>query len=536
MSEILEGEIRIIEFQQDVDSYPLRENFENLKNAINDNQNQINNSLTPPAGSEVTDARDNMAVLQDRIRAQGLIHDGIISWGAVTPDADTTKVGISECVGIINGIGVKITAGISASLTAAAAGQHRLDLVVANSGNTFSILTGAESADTGSGLTTVFPAVSQKPLAVVYVDDTGPVNVTGNIYAVTSNGDLPIYMVTNVLSGNYPNGQYVFGDLIINAGMIFDIANDDSNFFRAANSQHVVIRCSGDLRITAAGGIDFAAADVLENTYAGIAGSGVVGGVGGALGAKTLDTFKVTELAYTNSKGGDGAISPSPNSGGGGGGGAGGWSAVGGNAGNGGTTGTAGASTAGAAPGITDDVRGTIIIIAKNIYLDGNIQVNGANGINGNPGAGTPLTSLASGGSGGNSAGTMVLIARDNLTVGAGAILDGSGGDGGDGGDATNGIDYNIGGGGGGGGAGAAIIIRAKTYTNNGTVASPGGSGGAAGSASGGGSGNAPGSAGSNGGAGIVDAVQYINQADILDNIMPLNFLGISLEGARFYG
>ncbi len=98
------------QFQDTTRSKVVRQALEEHDAAVNDLQNQIDLSLTPPAGSEVPNARDGFDVLRDRLRSstEGLSNI-VIQGGTVaaqsTPDL-TVQVGSVVCM--INGVGINL--------------------------------------------------------------------------------------------------------------------------------------------------------------------------------------------------------------------------------------------------------------------------------------------------------------------------------------------------------------------------------------------------------------------------------------------
>lgn len=156
-------------FQSALRSRPVRDNFTEIQNAVNDQQEQIDLMLTPPAGSEVTNARDYYSVLRDRIRASGLAGGNKLVSGGVVSEQGTPDmtVAVSAGTAIVNGIGCTWAGASSGTITAPTAGNNRYDVVVINSDNTLSIVAGTESA------TPIAPAItaSQKALALIYLTD-----------------------------------------------------------------------------------------------------------------------------------------------------------------------------------------------------------------------------------------------------------------------------------------------------------------------------------------------------------------------------
>lgn len=174
MSNLSNSDINIINIRDNSDSTPLRQNFENLKNAINDNNTRIDNNLTA-GGSEVTDARDNFASLQSNIRARkqyGNRVNGFTDLQVVeNTGGATSNVMVVLGDGIVNGIGVtKSGTSTSSTITASAAGNHRRIVVVIASDNSISLVEGSEVL---TSATAPYPAItdSQLPLGEFLIDD-----------------------------------------------------------------------------------------------------------------------------------------------------------------------------------------------------------------------------------------------------------------------------------------------------------------------------------------------------------------------------
>lgn len=143
---------------------PLFDNFSLIQAAFNDLQAQFDASLTPPGGSEVTNARDYATVLRNRLRgaskAQGNV---IIDGGAVTAQAvPNMTVHIATGSALVDGVYCSWAAADTAAITAPSA-NPRYDIVVVNSDNTITVITGTEAA------LPVYPTIasSQRPLYAI---------------------------------------------------------------------------------------------------------------------------------------------------------------------------------------------------------------------------------------------------------------------------------------------------------------------------------------------------------------------------------
>ena len=176
MSIITNAQNAEITTQADVLSKPLRDNFTNHKNAVNDNQTQITNLIIDSGTSdaETINARDNLPVLKDNIHLRKLYMDVVSNGGLLvkeqgTPD-DTVQATAGD--GIINGIGVTLSAPASSPvISSSAAGNHRIVVIVWETDNTIDIV---ESAEVLTSVIAVYPSIAdtQKALAYVLIDDT----------------------------------------------------------------------------------------------------------------------------------------------------------------------------------------------------------------------------------------------------------------------------------------------------------------------------------------------------------------------------
>lgn len=230
----VEANSRQINFQDPKRSAPVRKNFNDKDAEVNDLQSQLNSVLTPPAGNEVTNARDAHVTLRERLRSATKANENQVITGfdvleQAVPDM-TIKVKAGEAIangvavvkgfgtwdrvttvitmtelshGLINGdnifVDVSSDAGsiplteyivankttdtfeITGVDTGAASGtveysrysgtitaptNKRWDVVVIDSGNTISIVSGNDSNDR------IFPAISisQRPIALIDMD------------------------------------------------------------------------------------------------------------------------------------------------------------------------------------------------------------------------------------------------------------------------------------------------------------------------------------------------------------------------------
>jgi hypothetical protein len=212
-------------FQAQLRSKPLRENEVDIENAVNDLQSQISAIATAATGTfaEITNARDYHSVLRDRLRSMGkAITNKLITGGAVTVNGDTTKCDVAAGEAIVNGVGCKWTAQTSSSLTAATSCKARIDIVVINSDNTLSVVAGSEKT-TGTSPDIPNIADSQLALAYLYIPDTSPVNLTGDIYSkyTQSCGTLVLDFI--------PNHTHYLALNATGADISFDLTEDETS-------------------------------------------------------------------------------------------------------------------------------------------------------------------------------------------------------------------------------------------------------------------------------------------------------------------
>jgi len=132
MSELLDDQIAVVDRRGNVTSKQLRENFENIKNAHNSERTARLAMTTPPAGSEVTDARGGEDALDTRlaqhINAYGNKHiTGFAVEEQDTPDL-TVKISAGRAVvgGNVVNRGYNRTVTVSGSLATITDKAHGL--------------------------------------------------------------------------------------------------------------------------------------------------------------------------------------------------------------------------------------------------------------------------------------------------------------------------------------------------------------------------------------------------------------------------
>jgi hypothetical protein len=158
--------------QSDVTSKPLRDNFTNFANAINDNQDQIDAISTAASDNEVVIARGaDHATLTSRLDSMWSGQPNYLKFGGVVTinGGDPQKVDVTAGEARVDGSDIIWSSDTSETIPFTSA-NTRFDVVVVNSATTtgglhLEIVRGAESA------TPVLPAiaVTQKPLWVLTI-------------------------------------------------------------------------------------------------------------------------------------------------------------------------------------------------------------------------------------------------------------------------------------------------------------------------------------------------------------------------------
>jgi hypothetical protein len=180
MSELTNNDISEITRQSDLTSKPVRDNFTNIRLAVNDNQTQINNLSSAATNAETTQARPNHSSLNDRLNS---INEGQYNYvktgGEVTasaPAAMTVEIAAGEAN--VGGIDVKWSAVTSETITAPVAlstgdTTYQMYVVAVESAQTtggsfINLLAGPIDTDK------ILPAVSnnQKALAILEITAT----------------------------------------------------------------------------------------------------------------------------------------------------------------------------------------------------------------------------------------------------------------------------------------------------------------------------------------------------------------------------
>lgn len=182
-SKLTSSDIYEIVNQASVRSRPLRVNFAALVAKLNEVIDAVAAAAIGTTNAETTNARPQHASLLDRLDSMWKGQANYKKYGgAVTVNSNSAKCDVSAGEAKVDGADVKWTSQTSAALTACTAGNHRIDIVVANSAGTITIITGSESADAGTSPQVPDYASTQLPLAYLYIDDSSPVVLTGNIH------------------------------------------------------------------------------------------------------------------------------------------------------------------------------------------------------------------------------------------------------------------------------------------------------------------------------------------------------------------
>jgi len=163
--------LKSIEFQSNLRSKPIRENFTDIQNNFNLLRSEFATSVSATA-SEVTNARDNLSALDDNIhlRSQNgsYMNTGGIVTAQGTPDA---TIRVSAGSGMVDGIGVSSLSATSAAIVSPTI--VRRDVVAINSDNSLTVELGNDSVDA------ILPTLSstQRPLAMILQDAFNPLTI-----------------------------------------------------------------------------------------------------------------------------------------------------------------------------------------------------------------------------------------------------------------------------------------------------------------------------------------------------------------------
>ena len=124
MSKITDGQIFNIDFQDDVESYPLRKNFNTLKNSHNELVDTVSAASIGTTNAETTAARPYHTSLKDRLdsisdtRICYVKSGGVVSINGIDPQ----KVDITEVECRVNNVDTKTAATTSDTIAYTSSG------------------------------------------------------------------------------------------------------------------------------------------------------------------------------------------------------------------------------------------------------------------------------------------------------------------------------------------------------------------------------------------------------------------------------
>jgi hypothetical protein len=169
-----------INFQDNLRSKPVRENFTDIETEFNSLKSEFDNAVgSISTGAEVINARDGFPLLQDRIQHNSnQIGDAVLSGLNIQAQATATNtVLLNTGTALINGVGIDITSTVSSgTVSVVSSGKHRYDMVTINTSEQTTITKGIE-VSTGSGAPFKEPNASQLLLAHLYINETGTVEI-----------------------------------------------------------------------------------------------------------------------------------------------------------------------------------------------------------------------------------------------------------------------------------------------------------------------------------------------------------------------
>jgi hypothetical protein len=154
-----------INYQDNLRSKPIRQNFTDIENNYNALRSEVNASIASTA-SEITSARDGFDALQDNIHARSIYGNGVSTGGVITASG-SNSIYVSTGAGICpNGVGVSWDGATSNTLSSIT--KERYVVAVINSDNTLSLELGATADDP------FYPAITrtQRPIGT-FLQATG---------------------------------------------------------------------------------------------------------------------------------------------------------------------------------------------------------------------------------------------------------------------------------------------------------------------------------------------------------------------------
>jgi len=168
MGKLLDSEIQSIDFQDDIDSFPLRTNFTNIKNRLNEVVDAQAAAAIGTTNAETTSARPYHTDLKTRLDAIGVPFDNIVTNGGVVIESAVPDLNVEVA------LTESVIAGIQNNTAAQALGpfvaptNKRYIVICQNADNSYNGELGSDVADP------VLPniAVTQRPLFYFLMDSS----------------------------------------------------------------------------------------------------------------------------------------------------------------------------------------------------------------------------------------------------------------------------------------------------------------------------------------------------------------------------
>jgi hypothetical protein len=206
-----------VTFQSSLRSKPVRDNFTDIKNEHNLLRAEVLALATPPAGTEVTLARDYHTSLVNRLRSGFSVFDRyMVSGGVVAEDTGLNmKVTVALGEAVVAGVGCSWSAQTSGTITPHAS-LDRWDIVVVNTDNSISIVAGTAAASP------ILPTIAstQKKLAYLYI--TG--GMTAIVDADITDARSEEHFSTFMRGGEWIDAGLVAGDFSAGFGTVTNVA------------------------------------------------------------------------------------------------------------------------------------------------------------------------------------------------------------------------------------------------------------------------------------------------------------------------
>lgn len=138
--------LKQLAYQAQIRTKPLRENFDDIENAVNNLQAQVDAISTAASGSELVEARDYHASIRARLRSESKIPGNCVITGLLVSTGAGMTVSVALGEAIVDGIAC-VRTGATSSATITAPATKRYDVVVINSDNSLSVVAGNDSED-----------------------------------------------------------------------------------------------------------------------------------------------------------------------------------------------------------------------------------------------------------------------------------------------------------------------------------------------------------------------------------------------------